>query len=84
MDRLVTKTLAEIYLRQGYFQEAYQIFKALSEKDPSDTEIQERLRVLGEKLRIAPSSKQQTLRSHEERMRFLKKWLANIQERRRG
>jgi hypothetical protein len=84
MDRLVTKTLAEIYLRQGYFQEAYQIFKALSEKDPSDTEIQERLRVLSQKLRIAPSSKQQTLRSHEEKMRFLKKWLANIQERRRG
>ena len=84
MDRLVTKTLAEIYLRQGYFQEAYQIFKALSEKDPSDTEIQERLRVLSEKLRIAPSSKQQTLRSHEEKMRLLKKWLANIQERRRG
>jgi len=83
MDRLITKTLAEIYLRQGYFQEAYEIFKALSEKDPSNKEVQERLRGLSEKLKISTSSNQHTLRSAEEEMRFLKRWLANIQERRR-
>ena len=33
MDRMTTKTLAEIYLQQGHLQEAYEIFKALAERD---------------------------------------------------
>jgi hypothetical protein len=50
MDRLMTKTLAEIYLQQGHLQEAYDIYKTLAEKDPSDAEIQKRLEELREKL----------------------------------
>ncbi len=44
MEPMKTKTLAEIYLKQGHLQEAYDIFKALAEKDPSDQEVRERLR----------------------------------------
>ena len=44
MDRMATKTLAEIYRKQGHFQKAYEIFKALAEKDPLNREIQERLK----------------------------------------
>jgi predicted Zn-dependent protease len=53
MDRLLTKTLAEIYVRQGHLQEAYDIFKALSERDPSDGDLQNRLKELEEKLALS-------------------------------
>ena len=49
MDRVITKTLAEIYLCQGHSQETYKIIKAHSEKDPSNMKIQERLKVLRER-----------------------------------
>jgi len=54
MDRIMTKTLAEIYVRQGHLQEAYEIFKFLSEKDPSNIEIQKRLKELSGKLKLSP------------------------------
>jgi predicted Zn-dependent protease len=44
MDQLLTKTLTEIYLEQGHFEKAYSIFKALSDKNPADSELQSRLR----------------------------------------
>jgi DNA-binding SARP family transcriptional activator len=50
MDRLVTRTLAEIYLQQGHFEEAYSLFKALSERDPEDVELRNRLKELEEKM----------------------------------
>jgi hypothetical protein len=50
MDRVATKTLAEIYLKQGHLREAYEIFKILAEKDPSDPEMQKRV-VEQEKIR---------------------------------
>jgi hypothetical protein len=56
MDRLVTKTLAEIYLQQGHLEEAYSLFKTLSERDPEDVELKERLEELEEKVRhLAPA-----------------------------
>jgi tetratricopeptide (TPR) repeat protein len=84
MDRMATKTLAEIYLQQGHFQEAYEIFKALAEKDPHDVEIKHRLKQLSEKLSLSPPLTHPSLRSKEEKIRFLEKWLTHIRERRRG
>jgi hypothetical protein len=84
MDRIATRTLAEIYLQQGYFQEAYEIFKALAEKDPHNVEIKHRLEELGEKLSPSPPLAHPPLRSREEKIRFLEKWLTNIHKRRRG
>jgi tetratricopeptide (TPR) repeat protein len=82
MEPLATKTLAEIYLQQGHFQEAYDIFKILLEKDPNDKEIQDKLRELNEKL-ILSSSNPRLAPSKEEKIRLLERWLSNIRERRR-
>lgn len=81
MDRMLTKTLAEIYLQQGHLQEAYSIFKALSEKNPSDTELQDRVRELEEKLG-GLTSQQPAEPSLEKKKRTLEKWLANLRDRR--
>ena len=51
MNRLVTKTLAEIYLQQGHLEEAYALFKTLSERDPEDVELKNRLKELEEKVK---------------------------------
>jgi hypothetical protein len=82
MERMTTKTLAEIYLQQGHLQEAYEIYKALAEKDPFDAEIQERLEELREKLDPSPPSGSPIPLSSEEKIRPLEKWLANIRKRR--
>jgi len=82
MDRLTTKTLAEIYLQQGHLQEAYEIYKALAEKDPFDAEIQKRLKELREKLHSSPPSSFPPPLSREDKIRHLEKWLANIRKRR--
>jgi len=83
MDRIVTKTLAEIYIQQGHFEEAYEIFKTLSEKDPSDMEIQKRLKELSEKLKSSSPLTDQSIRTPEEKIRLLERWLTNIRERKR-
>ncbi len=83
MDRMITRTLAEIYLQQGHLQEAYEIFKALAEKDPHNAEIKHRLEQLSEKLSLSLPRTRPPLRSKEEKIRFLEKWLTNIHERRR-
>jgi DNA-binding SARP family transcriptional activator len=77
MEPMATKTLAEIYLQQGHLQEAYEIYKALAEKDPFDQEIQKKVEELREKLHPSPPSK-------EEKIRHLEKWLANIRKGRRS
>jgi hypothetical protein len=84
MDRMTTKTLAEIYLQQGHLQEAYDIFKALAEKDPHDMEIKFRLEELSKQLSPSPSLPHPLPRSKEEKIRFLERWLSNIRDRRRG
>jgi DNA-binding SARP family transcriptional activator len=80
----MTKTLAEIYIQQGHFEEASEILKALSEKDPSDMEIQKRLMELSEKLKRTSPLTDQSIHTTEEKIRLLERWLANIQERKRG
>jgi predicted Zn-dependent protease len=82
MDRLITKTLAEIYLQQGHLQEAYDIYKTLAEKDPSDAEIQKRLEELREKLDPSAVSSFLSPLSREEKIRYLEKWLSNIRKQR--
>jgi predicted Zn-dependent protease len=84
MDRIMTKTLAEIYIQQGHFEEAYEILEALSEKDPSDIEIQKRLKELSEKLKRSSPLTDQSIRTTEEKIRLLERWLTNIRERKRG
>jgi tetratricopeptide (TPR) repeat protein len=82
MDRLTTKTLAEIYLQQGHLREAYEIYKTLAEKDPFDAEIQNRLEELKEKLRPSPGPSFASPLSTEEKIRHLEEWLDNIRKRR--
>ena len=52
MDRLATRTLAEIYFQQGHLEEAYSLFKALSERDPENVELRNRLKELEEKMNL--------------------------------
>jgi predicted Zn-dependent protease len=82
MDRIITKTLADLYLQQGHFQEAYKIYKALSERDPSDKEIQSKLKELRAKLKPPPQTDAPP-RSTEEKIRTLERWLDNIRKRKR-
>ena len=80
MERILTKTLARIYIQQGHLQEAYEIFKTLAEKDPSDLEVQRMLNELREKLHPSPPAHFPRSLSREEKLHYLEKWLANIQK----
>jgi hypothetical protein len=82
MEPMATKTLAEIYLQQGHLQEAFEIYKALAEKDPFDPEIQKKVEELREKLHLSPPSHFPHPLSREERLRHLEKWLATIRKQR--
>ena len=82
MDRMVTKTLADLYFQKGHIQEAYEIYKALAEKDPFDPEIQKRVEELKERLHPSPPPKFPYPLSMEERIHHLEKWLTNIRKRR--
>ena len=82
MEPMATKTLAEIYLQQGHLQEAFEIYKALAEKDPFDPEIQIKVEELREKLHPSPRSNFPRPLSREERLRHLEKWLATIRKQR--
>lgn len=84
MDRLITKTLAEIYLKQGDLRKAYEILKILSEQEPSDKEVKEKLIELSERLGLSPPSIGPRDRPTEGKIRILKKLLANLRERRKG
>jgi len=84
MNRVETKTLAEIYLRQGHLKEAYEIFKKLAEKDPSDEEIRMRLYELSERFRSPSPPAGASCFSPAERISILEGWLANIRKRRGG
>ena len=82
MGNIVTKTLAEIYLQQGHLKEAYEMFRTLSEKDPSDTGIRNRLRELEQMLTTSPPVLSPSDLSSDEKISLLKRWLSNIQKRR--
>ncbi len=78
----MTKTLAEIYLKQGHLQEAYEIYKTLAERDPFDLDIQRKMDELSEKLNPSPPTDFLYPLSREEKIHHLGKWLANIRKRR--
>ena len=84
MDRMATKTLAEVYLQQGHLREAYEIFKTLAERDPDNTELKLRLEELQKQLIPSSPIPHPPPRSKEEKIRLLERWLANIRERRKG
>jgi DNA-binding IclR family transcriptional regulator len=84
MDRMITKTLAEIYLKQGDLRRAYEIFKVLSEQDPSDREVEAKLTELSERLGLSLSSVHPADRSTETKIRALKKVLASIRKWKKG
>jgi len=84
MDKMVTKTLAEIYLKQGDLRKAYEILKVLSEQDPSDKGIQQKLIELSERLGLSPPPLHPSDHTQQERIRVLKKVLTNIRERRKS
>ncbi len=82
--QIITKTLAELYLKQGHIQEAFEIYQGLAEKDPLDPEIQKRIKELKEHLPPPPSQDFFPPHSKAERIRVLEKWLSNIRRRRIG
>jgi tetratricopeptide (TPR) repeat protein len=84
MDRMATKTLAEIYLQQGHLQEAYEIYKTLAERDPNNKEIMLKLEELTKQLNPSSPLPHPSPRSKEEQIRFLERWLVHIRGRRRG
>jgi thioredoxin-like negative regulator of GroEL len=84
MDRMITKTLAEIYLKQGDLRKAYEILKALSEQEPSDKQTQQKLIELSERLGVSPPPLHPADHTKEQRIRILKKVLTHIRERRKG
>ncbi len=83
MEQMVTKTMAEIYLRQGHLQEAYDIFKILSERDPSDLEIKRRLEELSGQLTSSPPLIDTPFHPTRAKVHVLIKWLDNIKKRKR-
>ena len=83
MEQIKTKTMAEIYLKQGHLQEACDIFKTLAEKDPSDQEVREKLRILNLKMGLISPPSPSSVLSREERIEFLERWLTHIQSRRK-
>jgi len=80
MERIMTKTMAEICLQQGYLREAYEIFTYLAEKDPQDMEIRKRLEELREKLHPPPVPLPYP-HTKEDKIHHLEKWLENIRKR---
>ena len=78
MDQLASKTLAEVYLKQGHFKEAYEIFKSLLEKDPSNPEVQTKLEEVRQKLARPSSPAQEPVVPPEGKIQTLEKWLSNI------
>ena len=84
MEQLQTKTLAEIYFKQGDLRKAYDIYKILSERDPFDPEIQKKLNELDQELNPFHPPPQPLPRSREEKVRFLERWLTHIREREKG
>ena len=81
MDQLASKTLADVYMKQGDFQKAYEILKTLSEKDPSDVGIRMKLEEAKEKLGLPALHLRTPASPPGEKLQVLEQWLANIRKR---
>jgi len=80
MDQLASKTLADVYMKQGHFQQAYEILKSLSEKDPSDAEVRMKLEEAKEKLGLPFSQLHRPVASPGGKIQILEQWLSNIKK----
>ncbi len=83
MEEIATKTLAEIYLNQGYLQKAYDIYKILLVQDPSDGDAQKRLMDLEKRMKSSPSTPKTLPLTRQERIKLLEEWLTRIRERKK-
>ena len=83
MDKLVTKTLADIYLNQGHLREAREILRLLAERNPLDFEIRMKLEEVDRRLLGQPSTEGLQGERIPERIQVLKHWLEKIRERRK-
>lgn len=81
MTKIATKTLAEIYLRQGHLKEAYEIYKILHQKDPDDIEVLKKLEEIEERLITSSKIITPLQNKREEILKVLEKWLENIKKR---
>ena len=80
MDQLASKTLAEVYMKQDHFQQAYEILKSLSEQDPSDQEVQAKLEEVKEKRGLPFSRIHEPVPPAGGKIQVLEKWLSNIRK----
>ncbi|MCX5818121.1 MAG: tetratricopeptide repeat protein [Proteobacteria bacterium] len=50
-SKILSKTLADIYLEQGYIEKAIEIYEKLSKREPEDTFYKQRLSSLKKELK---------------------------------
>jgi Xaa-Pro aminopeptidase len=81
MDQLASKTLADVYMKQGHFHEAYEILKSLSEKYPSDVGVRMKLEEAKEKLGLPFFQLRAPASPPGEKIQVLEQWLSNIRKR---
>ncbi|OGP66028.1 MAG: hypothetical protein A2170_15505 [Deltaproteobacteria bacterium RBG_13_53_10] len=84
MDRILTKTLANLYIQQGHLHKAYEILQALLEKDPSDPDVLEKIKRLRERLDLSHGPLNEASHSSEGRIEILNKWLGNVRRRKKS
>lgn len=82
MDReIATKTLAELYLKQGNPQKALEVYRRILKREPENAEIHEAIRNLNRTMaqetgshNLSPSQEQATI----EKIKYLERWRDNI------
>lgn len=84
MDKIATKTLADIYLRQGHLREAYEILTTLANENPADPEIRMKLTEVSMRIKSGPSLNAPKDPSPRETIQVLEQWLKAIRKRRKA
>lgn len=83
---MATETLAELYLKGGNIEKAYQIYQGLLRRNPTNTRLKEKVRELKLLLRESgrvPSGRDESPRRRgdiERAIEDLKEWLDRIQQ----
>lgn len=78
---IATKTLAQLYLRQGDSQKALEIYLKVLEREPQNAEIRETVEYLKRKTKQAPpimSNGQSEEDTKKEQIRSLERWREGI------
>lgn len=84
MAPILTKTMAEVYIEQGHLEEAHEILRVLSERDPADAEVQKRLADVRQRLGLSSTGTLLSGTTAEEKVRMLERWLTSIRERKKS